>query len=88
MLNANFEVFDLCRDVDAETIVDKVKETGASVLALSTLLSMTVDQIGVVHKALQHAGLRNKVKLIVDGAPLYLKLAKQFGVDDYADDAI
>ncbi|MFX0081194.1 MAG: cobalamin-dependent protein [Candidatus Hodarchaeota archaeon] len=88
LLSANFEVFDLGRDVEAEAIVEKVKETGASVVALSTLLSMTVDQIGVVHQALQDAGLRDKVKLIVGGAPLNIELAKQFGADDYADDAI
>lgn len=88
LLSANFEVYDLGRNVDAETIVEKVKETGASVVALSSLLSMTVDQIGVVHKALEEAGLRDKVKLIVGGAPLNMELAKQFGADDYADDAI
>jgi len=88
LLSANFEVYDLGRDVDAETIVEKVKETGASVVALSSLLSMTVDQIGVVHKALQDAGLREKVKLIVGGAPLNEELAKRFGADGYADDAI
>ncbi len=88
LLSANFEVYDLGRDVGAEEIVEKVKETGASVVALSTLLSMTVDQIGVVHKALQDAGLRDKVKLIVGGAPLNMELAKKFGADGYADDAI
>ncbi|MHA2006149.1 MAG: cobalamin-dependent protein [Promethearchaeota archaeon] len=88
LLSANCEVYDLGRDVDAESIVEKVRETGASIVALSTLLSMTVDQIGVVHKALQDAGLRDKVKLIVGGAPLNLELAKKFGADDYADDAI
>ncbi|MFW9822600.1 MAG: cobalamin-dependent protein [Candidatus Thorarchaeota archaeon] len=88
LLSANFEVYDLGRDVDAETIVEKVKETGASVVALSSLLSMTVDQIEVVHKALQVAGLRDKVKLIVGGAPLNMELAKKFGADGYADDAI
>ncbi|MFX1454097.1 MAG: cobalamin-dependent protein [Promethearchaeota archaeon] len=88
LLSANFEVYDLGRDVDAETIVEKVKETGASVVALSSLLSMTVDQIEVVHKALQDAGLRDKVKLIVGGAPLNMELAKKFGADGYADDAI
>lgn len=88
LLSANFEVYDLGRDVDAEEIVKKVRETSASVVALSSLLSMTVDQIEVVHKALQEAGLRDKVKLIVGGAPLNLELAKKFGADGYADDAI
>jgi methanogenic corrinoid protein MtbC1 len=88
LLSANFEVYDLGKDVTAEDFVEKVKETGASIVALSSLLSMTVDQIEVVHKALQKAGLRDKVKLIVGGAPLNLELAKRFGADGYADDAI
>lgn len=88
LLSANFEVYDLGRDVNAEEIVEKVRQTGASVVALSSLLSMTVDQIEVVHKALKEAGLRDKVKLIVGGAPLNLELAKKFGADGYADDAI
>ena len=88
LLSANFEVYDLGRDVNADIIVEKVRETGASVVGLSSLLSMTVDQIGVVHKALKEAGLRDGVKLIVGGAPLNLELAKKFGADGYADDAI
>ena len=88
LLSANFEIYDLGRDVDADIIVEKVRETGASVVGLSSLLSMTVDQIGVVHKALKEAGLRDGVKLIVGGAPLNLELAKKFGADGYADDAI
>lgn len=88
LLSANFEVYDLGRDVDADIIVEKVRETGASVVGLSSLLSMTVDQIGVVHKALKEAGLREGVKLIVGGAPLNLELAKKFGADGYAADAI
>ena len=88
MITGGFEVYDLDKDVDAHTIVEKVKETGASIVALSTLLSMTVPQIEVVHEALEVAGLRDKVKLIVGGAPLNMSLAKQFGADDFAEDSI
>jgi methanogenic corrinoid protein MtbC1 len=88
LLSAGFEVIDLGKDVDAKIIVDKVKETGAKIVALSTLLSLTVPQIEEVHKALKAVGLRNKVKLIVGGAPLNMELAKQFGADDFAEDAI
>jgi len=88
LLGAEFEVYDLGKDVDAETIVEKVKETGASIVALSTLLSMTVPQIQVVNDALKSAGLRDKVKLIVGGAPLNMELAKRFGADDFAEDSI
>ena len=88
LLSSGFELHDLGMDVDAETIVNKVKETGAKVVALSTLLTMTVEEIKVVHEALQAAGLRDKVKLIVGGAPLNMELAKKLGADDFADDAV
>ena len=76
LLSAGFEIYDLGMDVNADIIVEKVKETGATILGLSSLLTMTVDEIKVVHEALKAAGLRNKVKLIVGGAPLNMELAK------------
>jgi dimethylamine corrinoid protein len=88
LLSSGFEVIDLGMDIDEKIIVDKVKETGAKVVALSSLLTMTVEQIKVVHEALQAAGLRDKVKLIVGGAPLNMELAKKLGADDFADDAV
>ena len=88
LLSSGFEVIDLGMDVDAQTIVDKVKETGAIIVALSSLLTMTVEQIKVVHEALKSAGLRGGVKLIVGGAPLNMELAKKLGADDFADDAV
>ncbi|MFX0145049.1 MAG: cobalamin-binding protein, partial [Candidatus Hodarchaeota archaeon] len=48
----------------------------------------TVEHIKVVHEALQVAGVRDKVKLIVGGAPLNMELAKKLGADDFADDAV
>jgi methylmalonyl-CoA mutase cobalamin-binding domain/chain len=88
LLSSGFEVYDLGMDVDPKTIVDKVKETGAEIVGLSSLLTMTVNQITEVHKALQAAGLRNKVKLIVGGAPLNMELSKRLGADDFAEDAV
>ncbi len=88
LLSAGFELYDLGMDVDTETIVNKVKETGAKILALSTLLTMTVEEIKVVHEALQAADLRDKVKMIVGGAPLNMELAKKLGADDFANDAV
>ena len=75
-------------DVDEDTIVQNVKETGATIVALSSLLTMTVEQIKVVHEALKEAGLRDQVTLIVGGAPLNMELAKKLGADDFADDAV
>lgn len=88
LLSSGFELHDLGMDVDENTIVEKVKEIGASIVALSSLLTMTVEQIKVVHEALITAGVRDDVKLIVGGAPLNEELAKKLGADDFADDAV
>lgn len=88
LLSSGFELHDLGMDVDENTIVEKVKETGAKIVALSSLLTMTVEQIKVVDEALKAAGIRDKVKLIVGGAPLNMELAKKLGADDFAEDAV
>jgi len=88
LLSSGFEIYDLGMDVDENTIVEKVKETGATIIGLSSLLTMTVEHIKVVHEALITAGLRDRVKLIVGGAPLNMELAKKLGADDFADDAV
>lgn len=88
LLSSGFEIYDLGMDVDENTIVEKVNETGATIIGLSSLLTMTVEQIKVVHEALKTAGLRDRVKLIVGGAPLNMELAKKLGADDFADDAV
>ncbi|MFX0019844.1 MAG: B12-binding domain-containing protein [Promethearchaeota archaeon] len=88
LLSSGFEIYDLGMDVDENKIVEKVKESGATIIGLSSLLTMTVEQIKVVHESLITAGLRDKVKLIVGGAPLNMELAKKLGADDFADDAV
>jgi methylmalonyl-CoA mutase cobalamin-binding domain/chain len=88
LLSSGFELHDLGMDVDENTIVEKVKESGATIIALSSLLTMTVEQIKVVDEALKNAGLRDNVKLIVGGAPLNMELAKKLGADDFAEDAV
>ncbi|MFW9850699.1 MAG: B12-binding domain-containing protein, partial [Candidatus Thorarchaeota archaeon] len=88
LVSAGFDVIDLGIDVPKETIVDTVREHNAKVVALSSLLTMTINEISKVDEALKDAGLRDKVKLIVGGAPLNLKLAQDLGADDYGADAI
>jgi len=88
LLSSGFEIHDLGMDVDKEEIIEKVKETGASIVALSSLLTMTVEQIKEVNEALKQEGLRDDVKLIVGGAPLNMELAKELGADDFAEDAV
>ncbi len=88
LVSAGFEVVDLGTDCPAEKIVDAVRNTSTKIVALSALLTMTMREISTVDKALQEAGLRNNVKIIVGGAPLSMELAKELGADDYGPDAI
>ncbi|MHA1925476.1 MAG: cobalamin B12-binding domain-containing protein [Candidatus Thorarchaeota archaeon] len=88
LLSASIDVIDLGMDCPAETIVKAVKDSGAKVIALSCLLTMTMREITAVDQALKDAGLRDEVKLIVGGAPLNMELAKELGADDFGADAI
>ncbi len=88
LLSAGFDVVDLGMDCPTEKIVDAVRDTGAKVVALSALLTMTMNEISTVDKALREAGLRDGVKIIVGGAPLSMELAKELGADDFSSDAI
>ncbi len=88
LLSAGIEVIDLGMDCPTEKIVEAVRDSGAKVVALSALLTMTMKEISTVDKALQEAGLRDGVKIIVGGAPLNMELAKELGADDYSPDAI
>lgn len=88
LLSAGFDVVDLGMDCPTERIVDAVRDTGAKVVALSALLTMTMNEISTVDKALREAGLRDGVKIIVGGAPLSMELAKELGADDFSADAI
>ena len=88
LMSSGFEVIDLGMDVSADAIVKAVKDTGAKIIGLSSLLTMTVNQIEIVSKALEAKGLRDQVKIIVGGAPLNMDLAKKLGADDFADDSV
>ena len=88
LVSAGFDVVDLGMDCPTEKIVNAVKETGAKVVALSALLTMTMREISTVDKALRDAGLRDGVKIIVGGAPLNLEIAKELGADYFSPDAI
>jgi methylmalonyl-CoA mutase cobalamin-binding domain/chain len=88
LLSAGIDVIDLGMDCPAEKIVQAVKDSGAKVVALSCLLTMTMREISTVDQALKDADLRDDVKLIVGGAPLNMALAKELGADDFGADAI
>ncbi len=89
MLSANgFEVHDLGVDVPAEQFVAKVKETGAAIVGLSALLTTTMTMQRGIIDALDAAGLRNRVKIMVGGAPVSREWADRIGADGYAEDAV
>ena len=88
MLSANgFKVFDLGTDVPASEFIAKIKETGANILGLSSLLTTTMVLQREVIEALKSAGLRQQVKVMVGGAPVTKSWAEQIGADGYAEDA-
>jgi corrinoid protein of di/trimethylamine methyltransferase len=89
MLSANgFQVFDLGVDVPVETFIAKVRETDANMVGLSALLTTTMVVQREVIAALQQAGLRKRVKVMVGGAPVTRSWAEEIGADGYAEDAI
>ena len=82
-----FEVVDLGVDVSAEKFVAAVKETGAKVLALSCLLNFTFPEIKKVVDEITAAGLRDKVTIMIGGAPTNEDVRKYAGADFYGKDA-
>ncbi|MCF8069480.1 MAG: methyltransferase cognate corrinoid protein [Desulfobacterales bacterium] len=87
-LSANgFEVFDLGRDVPVDTFIDKAKEHNADVIATSALLTTTMGAQRDLEDKLKAAGLKDKYKTIIGGAPVNQGWADQIGADAYAEDA-
>jgi methanogenic corrinoid protein MtbC1 len=85
---SDFEVIDLGVDVPAEKFVAAMKETGAKVLGLSALLNFTYPEMKQVVDELAKAGLRDKVKVIIGGAPTNEQVRQFTGADYYAEDAV
>jgi corrinoid protein of di/trimethylamine methyltransferase len=89
MLSANgFQVYDLGVDVSVETFLAKIRETDANLLGLSALLTTTMVVQREIITALKQAGLRERVKVMVGGAPVTRSWAEEVGADGYAEDAI
>jgi 5-methyltetrahydrofolate--homocysteine methyltransferase len=84
---AAFEIYDLGTDVSPQAFVDKVRETGANLVAMSALLTTTMPIMKETIAALEEAGMRDKVKVMVGGAPLTPNYAESIGADGYAQDA-
>jgi corrinoid protein of di/trimethylamine methyltransferase len=89
MLSANgFQVFDLGVDVPIATFVDKAREVEADIVGLSALLTTTMLNQGKVIESFQEAGLREKVKVIVGGAPVSQSWAEEIRADGYSENAV
>jgi len=84
---SGYEVVDLGKDVPAEKIVEKVKELSPDALGLSALLSTTMPAQHRVIQAIEEAGIREKVKVMVGGAPVTRNWAEKIGADGFAEDA-
>jgi 5-methyltetrahydrofolate--homocysteine methyltransferase len=84
---AAFEIVDLGSDVTPEKFVEAIRTTGANVVCMSALLTTTMPSMKTTIEALKAAGLRDKVKVMVGGAPLTDQYAREIGADGYAPDA-
>jgi corrinoid protein of di/trimethylamine methyltransferase len=89
MLIANgFQVFDIGVDKNAAEFIKAVEENDADIVGASALLTTTMLQQKKLIESLQEAGLRDKVKVMVGGAPVTQSFAAEIGADGYAEDAI
>ena len=87
MEGKGLEVIDLGTDVPAETFVRTAIEQNCRVICCSALLTTTMGVMGDVVKAAEAAGIRDKVKIMVGGAPISEAFCKQIGADCYTVDA-
>ena len=89
ILSANgFEVHDLGVDVSIDKFIEAVREHNANVVGLSALLTTTMTVQRDIIEALKEHGLREKVKVIIGGAPVNKNWAEKIGADGFADDAM
>jgi methanogenic corrinoid protein MtbC1 len=82
-----FEVINVGIDVPSEKFVEALKETNADILCMSALLTTTMTYMKDVIEAIKAAGLRDKVKIMVGGAPVSQNFADEIGADGYSDNA-
>ncbi len=86
MEGAGFEIIDLGTDVTPEDFVGAANK-GATIIGLSALLTTTMPSMEKTVQAIEVAGLRDQVKVIIGGAPVTAEYAAQIGADGYAPDA-
>jgi len=84
---AGFEIKDLGTDVEPDKFVALVQNEHVDIIALSALLTTTMTNMAMTIEALRSAGIRDKVKVIIGGAPVTEDYAKKIGADGYSPDA-
>jgi len=84
---SGFEVIDLGVDVDPGTFISTIIKEQVDILAMSALITTTMQNMRPVIDALEESGRRQQVKVLVGGAPLTEEFARQIGADGYAPDA-
>jgi len=89
MLEVNgFEVHDLGVDIPPKKFVEKIKETGATIVGLSGFLALAFDSMKQTIQAIKDAGLRDKVKVMIGGGQITEEIRKYTGADAYGKDAM
>ncbi|MBS1250501.1 MAG: Methionine synthase [Chloroflexi bacterium] len=84
---AGFEIIDLGKDVEPDAFVEAVKEHSPNILGMSALLTTTMRAMEQTIKALEEAGIRDSVKVMIGGAPVTKSFAEKIGADGYAANA-
>lgn len=82
-----FEVLDLGVNVSPEQFISAVKEKNANIVAMSALLTTTMPSMKSTIEALKQAGVRERVKVLIGGAPITGKYADEIGADGYSESA-
>lgn len=84
---SGFDVHDMGKDVSADRIIEAINELNPQILGMSALLTTTVPYQETVIKRLEAAGMRDKIKIMVGGAPVTPEWAEKIGADGYANNA-
>jgi len=88
LLSSNgYKVHDLGSDVAPQAFVEAAQQYNADIVALSALLTITMENMALTISELQTSGVREKVKIIIGGAPVTAEYAEEIEADGYAEDA-
>jgi 5-methyltetrahydrofolate--homocysteine methyltransferase len=88
MTGAGIEVVDLGIDIPSEKFAAAIEEHRPQIVGMSALLTTTIEEMEITIRALEKAGLRDRVRIMVGGAPVTQEYADEIGADGYAPDAV